>query len=83
MEPRRKQLLFRSHHCGMKENDILLGRFADRYIEELSDDLLDQFEILMRHNDIDVMNWIVGKTPVPEDFDNELMALIQRFNKTA
>ena len=83
MEPRRKQLLFRSHHCGMKENDILLGRFADRYIEELSDDLLDQFEILMHHNDIDVMNWIVGKTPVPEDFDNELMALIQRFNKTA
>ncbi len=83
LDPRRKQLLFRSHHCGMKENDILLGRFADQYIAELSDDLLDQFEALMRHNDIDVMNWIVGKSEVPEGFDNELMALIQRFNKTA
>ncbi len=83
MDARRKQLLFRSHHCGMKENDILLGRFADRHITDLSDQLLDQFEALMQHNDIDVMNWIVGKTSVPEAFDNELMALIQRFNKTA
>ncbi|MBL6933391.1 MAG: succinate dehydrogenase assembly factor 2 [Rhodospirillales bacterium] len=67
----------------MKENDILLGRFADRYITELSDDLLDQFDALMQYNDIDVMNWIIGKTPVPADYANELMTLIQRFNKTA
>ncbi len=83
MEPRRKQLLFRSHHCGMKENDILLGRFADRYIAELSTQQLDQLDNLMQQNDIDVMNWIIGKTPLPEAFDNALMTLIQRFNKTA
>ncbi len=83
MEARRKQLLFRSHHCGMKENDILLGRFADRYITELSDQQLDQLDNLMQQNDIDVMNWIIGKTPLPKAFDNALMTLIQRFNKTA
>ncbi len=83
MEARRKQLLFRSHHCGMKENDILLGRFADRYITELSDQQLDQLDNLMQQNDIDVMNWIIGKTPLPAAFDNALMTLIQRFNKTA
>ncbi len=83
MDARRKQLLFRSHHCGMKENDILLGCFADAHIADMRDDLLDQFEALMHHNDIDVMNWIIGKTEVPSGFDNELMALIQRFNKTA
>ena len=83
MEARRKQLLFRSHHCGMKENDILLGRFADRYITELSDQQLDQLDNLMQQNDIDVMNWIIGKTPLPKAFDNTLMTLIQRFNKTA
>lgn len=83
MEPRRKQLLFRSHHCGMKENDILLGGFADRYITELSAPQLDDLDNLMQQNDIDVMNWIIGKTPLPEAFDTDLMALIQRFNKTA
>ena len=83
LDPRRKQLLFRSHHCGLKENDILLGRFADSHINELSDGQLDQLEALMQHNDIDVMNWIIGKTPIPEAFDTEVMNLIRRFNKTA
>lgn len=83
MDPRRKQLLFRSHHCGIKENDILLGAFADRYIGELSDAQLDDYDHLMQQNDIDVMNWIIGKNPPPDAFNNPLMALIQRFNKTA
>ena len=83
MNPRRKQLLFRSHHCGMKENDILLGHFTDRYILELTGQQLDDLDTLMHHNDIDVMNWIIGKTRVPEEFNTELMLLIQRFSKTA
>jgi antitoxin CptB len=82
LNPRRKQLLFRSHHCGMKENDILLGRFADRYIHELNDQQLDDFEILMQQNDIDIMNWVIGKTAVPEEFNTKLMVLIQNFNKS-
>jgi antitoxin CptB len=83
LNPRRKQLLFRSHHCGMKENDILLGHFTDRYILELTGQQLDDLDTLMHHNDIDVMNWIIGKTRVPEEFNTELMLLIQRFSKTA
>ena len=83
MDARRKQLLFRSHHCGMKENDILLGRFADAHIEELTEEQLDKYEALMEQNDIDLMNWIVGKTPVPEAFDHDVLHLIQRVNKTA
>jgi antitoxin CptB len=65
----------------MKENDILLGRFADHYIQKLNDRQLDDLEILMRQNDIDVMNWVIGKTAVPEEFNTELMLLIQKFNK--
>ena len=83
MDNRRKHLLFRSHHCGMKENDILLGHFADRYIAELSDRQLDDLDTLMQQSDIDVMNWIIGKTPLPDAFNTDLMTLIQRFNKTA
>ena len=82
MNPRRKQLLFRSHHCGMKENDILLGRFADRYIQKLNDQQLDDLEVLMKQNDIDIMNWVIGKTAVPEKFNTELILLIQSFNKS-
>lgn len=83
MDAKRKRLLFRSHHCGMKENDILLGRFADRYIAELTDEQLDVFDTLMQQVDIDVMNWILGKVSTPDEFNTDVMALIQRFNKTA
>ena len=81
LNSRRKQLLFRSHHCGMKENDILLGEFADKYILKLNDQQLDDLENLMNQNDIDVMNWIIGKAVVPERYNTDLMKLIKKFNK--
>lgn len=65
----------------MKENDILLGEFADRYILKLNDRQLDDLENLMNQNDIDVMNWIIGKAVVPEKYNTDLMKLIQKFNK--
>ena len=65
----------------MKENDILLGRFADHYIQKLNDHQLDDLEVLMKQNDIDIMNWVIGKTAVPKEFNTELMILIQSFNK--
>ena len=82
LDPRRKQLLFRSHHCGLKENDILLGFFADHHIEGLTDQQLNDFENLMSQNDIDVFNWITGKSVVPDQFNTELIKLIQKFNTT-
>lgn len=66
----------------MKENDILLGNFANYYILELNDQQLDDLDALMHHNDIDVMNWVIGKTAVPDEFNTELIGLIQKFNKT-
>jgi antitoxin CptB len=66
----------------MKENDILLGRFADRYIQKLNDQQLDDLEVLMKQSDIDIMNWVIGKTAVPEEFNTELILLIQSFNKS-
>lgn len=66
----------------MKENDILLGSFADRYIQKLNDQQLDDLEVLMKQNDIDIINWVIGKTAVPEEFNTELMLLIQSFNKS-
>ena len=65
----------------MKENDILLGEFADKYILKLNDQQLDDLENLMNQNDIDVMNWIIGKVVVPERYNTELMKLIKKFNK--
>ncbi|TVR98225.1 MAG: succinate dehydrogenase assembly factor 2 [Rhodospirillales bacterium] len=77
---RRKRLLFRCHHTGMKENDLLIGTFADRHLDQLSDDDVAWLEaLLMDHNDLDIHNWIVGRQAVPEDLDHPVMRMLQTF----
>ena len=46
MDARRKRLLFRCQHCGMKENDILLGRFAGRHMAALDDADVERLEAM-------------------------------------
>lgn len=73
-QARRKRLQFRSHHTGMKENDALIGGFADRHLDELSDDEVAWLEaLLMENNDIDLYNWMLGKEPVPAHLDHPVM----------
>ena len=41
IEPRRKRILFRCWHRGIREMDLVLGAFADAEISTLSDAELD------------------------------------------
>ncbi len=80
MDPRRKRLLFRCQHCGMKENDILLGRFAGRHMAELEDADVERLEAMLEAGDNDLYDWITGKAPVPADHDHGLMTWVKEFN---
>jgi len=79
MDNRRKRLMFQAQHRGMKEMDLIFGRFAERYLAELSVDLLAQFETLLNCPDQTVYSWISGREPIPEEFNNEIMDLIRNF----
>ena len=79
MDARRKKLIFQSQHCGIKENDILLGQFAVDYIKELSDQQLDLFASLLTENDHDIYGWITGHKPLPPRIDHEVMAALIKF----
>ena len=81
MDPRRKKLLFQSQHCGWKENDFLLGRYAAEVMESLSEPDLDAFEALLRESDNDIYNWITNKNPLPPHLDNAFMAALIAFNR--
>lgn len=79
----RKRLLFRSHHTGMKENDVLIGGFADHNIDCLSDDDVAWLEkLLLDNNDIDLYNWMLGKEPLPPHLDHPLMHRLIDFKNT-
>jgi len=80
MDARRKKLLYQSQHCGMKENDILLGRFAGQNLRTMSDEDLPLFEAIMNESDIDLYNWITGREPLPERMKQSVMSAIIDFN---
>ncbi len=82
MDARRKRLIYRATHCGMKENDVLLGRFALAKLAEMTDDEADQFENLMNHSDNDLYNWITGREPTPDMVDSPVLRMIKEFNGT-
>jgi len=80
MDPRRKKLLFQSTHCGMKENDFLLGRFAEAHVGDMPEEHLAAFEALLTESDNDIYNWVTGREPVPAAHDTPFMAALIAFN---
>lgn len=67
-ENRLKRLHMRSWRRGIKEMDLVLGKFSDDHLDGLSADDLDVYEALLNENDQDMLRWITGQDPVPERF---------------
>ncbi|MGX1305742.1 antitoxin CptB [Amorphus suaedae] len=80
LDVRRKKLLFHAWHRGTREMDLLLGRFADATIGELSDDEVGAFEALMEVPDPDLYAWIAGQADVPANWDDGLLRKIIAFH---
>jgi antitoxin CptB len=74
---RRKRLLYRSRCRGRLESDLLFGRFADRHLRSLTATQLDRYEALLRESDQDLLIWISGAEPVPEQHDHDVFRLLQ------
>jgi antitoxin CptB len=80
LDPRRRRLLFRSWHRGIREADLLMGRFADSCIGELSEAELDQYESLLEVPDHDLYVWVTGEMEIPALYDTPLMKRLRAFH---
>lgn len=80
LDARRRRLLFRSWHRGMREMDLIMGRFADVYIGELSEDELADYERLLEVPDPDMLAWITGAAAVPAEHDSPLFRRLRDFH---
>ena len=63
----------------MQENDLFLGRFAERHLVTMNDEQLDQFEALLEENDNDLFNWISRRESLPAALDHDVMNMILNF----
>jgi len=79
-EIRIKRMRFRAWHRGMQEADFVFGRFADIKLPEMSDEELDQFEVLLELLDQDVLDWVFGREPIPEAYDWPLTRALISFD---
>ena len=73
---RLRRLRFRAWHRGLREVDLILGRFADAHGTNLSDDELIAFEALLGVPDREVLSWATGEAPVPAANDSPLLRRI-------
>jgi antitoxin CptB len=80
LDVRRRKILFRSWHRGMREMDLIMGRFADAKVSALSNGELDEFERLIEVPDPDLLGWITGEAAVPGDFDTALFRALREFH---
>ena len=79
---RRRRLHFRAWHRGMREVDLLLGRFADATIAGLDDTELAGFEALLDVPDPQILAWITGEDGVPADAASPLVRRLLAFHGT-
>ncbi len=77
---RRKKLLFRAEHRGIKEMDVLLGAFARARLATLSRAEMDIFEVLLTLPDRELYDWIIGTAPIPEAHQSALLDAIRAYH---
>ena len=82
LDARRRKLLFRSWHRGMREMDLVLGRFADSRIGDLTDVEIDQYERLLDIPDTDLLTWVTGERPVPDAMRSTMLDTVLGFGRS-
>ena len=80
-EARLKRMAMRSWRRGTKEMDLVLGPYADAHLAAMSDARLAQYDLLLEQNDQDLLPWVLGQAPAPEDLA-DLIAEIGTFARS-
>ncbi len=81
-DPRRRKLLFRAWHRGMREMDLILGPYADDHVATMDAETLDRFEELMNINDQELYRWILGEKTIPAEWEGPMLRSIIAHRRT-
>jgi antitoxin CptB len=80
LDERRKRTLFRAWHRGIREMDLIMGRFADAAIGAMSEGDLAEFERLIEVPDRDLYLWLTGEAETPSNYDTPLFGRLKSFH---
>jgi antitoxin CptB len=74
---RLNRLRFRAWHRGVREADMLVGGYFDRWHDVWTDADMGWFEALLEEQDIDILAWAMGSAIVPERWQGPMMHRLQ------
>jgi antitoxin CptB len=73
LDSRRRRLLFRAHHRGTREADLMIGAFVARHIASFNDAEMDELEAVLEHWDVDLADWLSGRRTVPPEHASPML----------
>ena len=79
LDERRRRLLFRCWHRGIREMDLVLGRFADEQLATLSEAELTELERWLEIPDQQMFAWVNGMEPAPPEIETGLFRRLRDF----
>jgi antitoxin CptB len=80
LDVRRRKLLFRAWRRGVREMDLIVGRFADVHIDKFDAKDLDDFERLIEAGNAELYAWVVGTESAPAHYDTAVLAELKAFH---
>jgi len=83
LDVRRRKLLFRAWRRGVREMDLIVGRFADAYIDKFDDAALDAFERLIEVPNAELYAWVTGDRPAPANQNSAVLRELIVFHSRA
>ncbi len=75
--------MFRAWRRGVREMDLIVGRFADARIEEFDATELEAFEQLIEIPNAELYAWIVGDAAIPAQHDTPVLRALIAFHNRA
>ena len=79
LDARRRRLLFRCWHRGIREMDLVLGRFADEQLAALNEAELTELERWLEVPDQQMFAWVNGMEPAPAEIETGLFRRLRDF----
>jgi len=83
LDARKRRLLFRCRHRGIREMDFVLGRFADAELPALEGAELDVLESWLDIPDQQIFAWVNGSEPTPLEIDTPMFRRLCDFHRAA
>jgi len=63
-----KRLKMRSMRRGIKEMDLILSHFAQATLDQMTEEELVNYDLLLAENDHDLYSWVTGSAEAPAEF---------------